>query len=226
MFDEIALAWRELSADRTVRVIVHTGVGSDFSVGADVDDPALPGSDHGPLDATYPPTWKPVIAAVNGSCGGEALRFIAGADVVIAAVDAHFCDPQVTLGKVSLEAVALIKRIPAEAVMRMAFTGAHERLDASRALDIGLVSEVVDPPGGLHDRAQALAESIARNSPAAMAATKKALWGAFELGLTDACRAGATHLVSLWGHADQAEGPRAFAERRAPLWLDLEGETA
>jgi len=51
-----------------------------------------------------------------------------------------------------------------------------------------------------------------------MAATKRALWGALELGLTDACRAGAQELVSMWGHPDQAEGPAAFAEKREPHW--------
>ena len=62
---------------------------------------------------------------------------------------------------------------------------------------------------------------MARNSPAAMAATKKALWGALETGLTDACKQGARHLVSMWGHPDQAEGPLAFAERRDPDWQPL-----
>jgi enoyl-CoA hydratase/carnithine racemase len=65
-----------------------------------------------------------------------------------------------------------------------------------------------------------LAETIARNSPAAMAASKRALWKALELGLTDACRAGAGELVSMWGHPDQEEGPRAFAEKRPPNWRD------
>ena len=51
-----------------------------------------------------------------------------------------------------------------------------------------------------------------------MAATKQALWGALEMGLTDACRAGAQHLVSMWGHPDQEEGPRAFAEQREAHW--------
>jgi enoyl-CoA hydratase/carnithine racemase len=81
-----------------------------------------------------------------------------------------------------------------------------------------MVSQVVDPPERLRDAAQDLAETIARNSPAAMAATKRALWGALELGLTDACRAGAAELISMWGHPDQEEGPRAFAERRDPDW--------
>jgi enoyl-CoA hydratase/carnithine racemase len=55
-----------------------------------------------------------------------------------------------------------------------------------------------------------------------MAATKKALWGALEHGLTEACREGARHLVSVWGHPDQEEGPRAFAEKRDPQWQPLE----
>ena len=54
-----------------------------------------------------------------------------------------------------------------------------------------------------------------------MAATKKALWAAFEHGLTDACREGAKHLVGMWGHPDQDEGPRAFAEKREPNWQEL-----
>jgi enoyl-CoA hydratase/carnithine racemase len=85
-----------------------------------------------------------------------------------------------------------------------------------------MISQVVDPPEDLRAEAQSLAEKIARNSPAAMAATKRALWGAFELGLTDACKAGAKELVSMWGHADQSEGPLAFAEKRAPDWLPPE----
>jgi enoyl-CoA hydratase/carnithine racemase len=84
-----------------------------------------------------------------------------------------------------------------------------------------MISEVVDPPERLRERAQELAETIARNSPAAMAATKRALWGALESGLSDACRAGAKHLVSMWGHPDQEEGPRAFAEKREPSWQPL-----
>ena len=58
-----------------------------------------------------------------------------------------------------------------------------------------------------------------------MAATKKALWGALESGLTEACREGARHLVSMWGHPDQTEGPMAFAEKRDPDWAPLEAES-
>ena len=80
------------------------------------------------------------------------------------------------------------------------------------------------PAGGLEAAAQRLAEAVAANSPTAMAVSKRALWGALELGLTDACRAGARDLVSMWGHPDQAEGPAAFTERRPASWLPLSPE--
>ena len=145
--------------------------------------------------------------------------FVADADVVIAAANAEFVDPHVSVGQVvAYEGIALVRKSPMEPIVRMALVGRHERMTAARAYELGMISQVVDPPERLRDEAQLLAETIARNSPAAMAATKRALWGALETGLTDACRAGAAELVSLWGHPDQAEGPRAFAERREAHW--------
>jgi enoyl-CoA hydratase len=108
--------------------------------------------------------------------------------------------------------------MPVEAVMRMAFMGKYERMSAQRAYELGMVSEVVDPPEKLRERAQELGETIAKNSPAAMAATKRALAAALEHGLTEACKLGARELVSMWGHPDQEEGPRAFAEKREAKW--------
>ena len=81
-----------------------------------------------------------------------------------------------------------------------------------------MVSDVVDPPERLRDEAQALAEKIARNSPAAMRATKRALWGALDAGLTDACRAGALELVSSVGSPRSGRGSgRLRREARAAL---------
>ena len=167
--------------------------------------------------------WKPVITAVNGLCAGGAFHWVADADIVIAASDAQFFDPHVSVGQVvSVEAIGLMRKMPVEAVMRMAFVGRHERMNAQRAYELGMISEIVDPPETLRDPAQELAESIAKNSPAAMRATKKALWGALEMGLTDACKAGAKELVSMWGHPDQTEGPLAFAEKRDADWKPLD----
>ncbi len=127
---------------------------------------------------------------------------------------------------VSVEAIGLMRKMPVEAVMRMAFVGRYERMSAQRAYELGMVSQIVDPPERLREEAQELAEKIARNSPAAMAATKRALVGALELGLTDACKAGAAELVSMWGHPDQTEGPLAFTEKREPNWAELPADRA
>jgi enoyl-CoA hydratase/carnithine racemase len=174
------------------------------------------------LTAWHNQVRKPVIAAVNGTCAGGGLHFVADADIVIAAANATFLDPHVSVGQVSAyETVALVRKAPAESILRLAMVGRHERMTATRAYQLGIVSEVVDPPERLREAAQELAEKIAKNSPAAMAATKRALWRALELGLTDACKAGALDLVSMWGHPDQSEGPAAFAQKRAPVWVPM-----
>lgn len=230
MRDELAVAWRELDDDPSVRVIVHTGEGRAFQTGADVAELASDGIGmeryrqsvqdwdlH--FTSWHQGVWKPVIAAINGLCAGGAFHWVADADIVIAASDAEFFDPHVSVGQAStIEMITLMRKMPAEAVMRMALVGRWERMSAHRAYELGMVSEVIDPPDRLREAAQELAEKIARNSPDAMAASKRALWSALELGLTDACRAGAKELVSLWGHPDQEEGPRAFAEKRDPRW--------
>ena len=230
MRDEFEVAWKELDADPDVRVIVHTGEGRAFQTGVDVREIASDGvgmeryrESLETFDLRFT-SWqnqvaKPVITAVNGVCAGGAFHWVADADIVLAASDATFFDPHVSVGQVvSIEAIGLMRKMPVEAVMRMAFVGRHERLSAQRAYELGMVSEVVDPPERLREVAQELGEKIARNSPAAMAATKRALWGALETGLTEACRLGAAELVSMWGHPDQTEGPLAFTEKREPRW--------
>jgi enoyl-CoA hydratase/carnithine racemase len=209
MFGEIEQAWLELAADPDVRVIVNTGNGRAFQTGVDVvqvarDKDALRRYSRQTRDAALRFTawhlgvWKPVIAAVNGVCAGGGLHFVADADIVIAASDATFLDPHVSVGQVvAYEGIALARKSPMEAVLRMAFCGRHERLTAQRAHQLGMISQVVDPPERLRDEAQALAERIAENSPAAMRATKKALWGALEMGLSEAYRAGAARQAEL-----------------------------
>jgi enoyl-CoA hydratase/carnithine racemase len=229
MLAELEEAWQQLASDPAVRVIVNTGNGDAFQTGLDVgqlakDKDALREQSRRTkraelkLTAWHNRVCKPVIAAVNGVCAGGGLHFVADADIVMASTTATFLDPHVSIGQVTAyEAIALVRKSPMEAVLRMAFTGRHERLTAERARQLGILSEVV-APSRLRERAAEVAGMVARNSPAAMAATKRALWGALELGLTDACRAAAREVVGMWGHPDQTEGPAAWAEKREPQW--------
>lgn len=234
MLRELPEAWAELDADTDVRVIVTTGQGRGFCTGADVKEIAASGGGMGerlkPLGdggerkgvtARACGVWKPVITAVNGVCAGGGLHFVAGADVVIASSNATFVDTHVTVGQTAaLEPIGLIGRIPLGAIFRMAFVGSHERLTAEQALAIGMISQVVDPPEKLEDEAQALAELIARNSPAALKYTKRAIWDALDLSRAEALERGMDYVRAMWGHPDNAEGPRAFAQKREPTWVD------
>ncbi len=192
MMRELEDAWRELDADPDVVVIVNTGEGDAFQTGLDVaqlarDPEALREQARRTkrfelrFTAWHNEVWKPVIAAVNGACAGGGLHFVADADVAIASSNATFVDPHVSVGQASVyETIALAKKSPMESVLRLAFVGRHERMTAARAYELGIVSQVVDPPERLRAEAQTLGEKIARNDPARLAATKRALWGALE----------------------------------------------
>ena len=143
MRDEFAVAWKELDADPDVRVIVHTGEGRAFQTGVDVTEIATDGQgmqryresvENWDLHFTawHQEVWKPVITAVNGLCAGGAFHWVADADIVIAASDAQFFDPHVSVGQVvAIEAIGLLRKMPVEAVMRMAFVGKYERISAA-----------------------------------------------------------------------------------------------
>lgn len=196
MLAELERAWRELDDDDDVRVIVNTGEGAAFQTGLDVvqlsrDRDALREQSRRTRDAALRlSAWhngvaKPVIAAVNGVCAGGGLHFVADADIVLMAADATLVDPHVSIGQVSAyETIALVRKSPAEAILRMALVGRHERLTAQRAHELGICSQVVDPPSALRDAAQALAETIASNDPAVLRATKASLWRTLETWAT------------------------------------------
>jgi enoyl-CoA hydratase/carnithine racemase len=192
MMQELEHAWLELDHDPDVHVIVNTGAGDAFQTGLDVaqlsrDADALREQSRRTkrfelrFTAWHNDVGKPVIAAVNGVCAGGGLHFVADADIVIASATATFLDPHVSVGQASVyETIALAKKSPMEAILRMAFTGRYERMPAARAYELGILSQVVDPPDTLRAEAQALAEKIASNEPGALAAAKRALWKALE----------------------------------------------
>lgn len=209
MLTELEEAWQELDGDPDVRVIVNTGRGSSFQSGLDMVElarqpEALREQSRRTrraelkLTAWHNSVSKPVIAAVNGVCAGGGLHFIADADIVLASSTASFLDPHVSVGQVSAyETIGLARRIPFEAVMRMALLGRHERISAARALQLGMISQVVDPPEALEAEAQSMAETIARHPPGTLRAAKRALWGALETDLTQARRHAA------WAQTDE-----------------------
>ena len=142
---------------------------------------------------------KPVVAAVNGICAGGGLQFVTDSDIALCSSNARFLDPHVSFGQtVEYSAFTLARTIPFGVAMRLALTGRHEHMSAARALEIGLVTEIVDPPEKLREAVQKAGELIARNSPAALVHSKRAMWRALQMGLDDACRAGSQDIAAMW----------------------------
>jgi len=230
MASELQQAWTAVKADPDVVCAVLTGAGDKaLCTGYDVTDVAA-GETVGEEKVSYEDSpllkltaihnrcWKPVITAVNGIVNGGGLHFIADSDLVLAAEHATFFDTHVKVGLVSgLEPVGLARRIPLEAVLRMALLGGSERLSAVQARDLGLVGEVL-PASDLIPRARELAAKIARHSPAALARSKRAIWESLDRGLHDGLR-NAWDIIGDHGSSpDMLEGATAFVEKREPRW--------
>jgi enoyl-CoA hydratase/carnithine racemase len=229
MMCELRDLWRELREDDKVRVVILTGAGDrafctgldrgtlDTDEAGEADQPigirgGTPLHFDDPGDWISPKTagdlWKPIIAAVNGMACGGAFYLLGQVEFIIAAEHATFFDPHTSFGMASVfESMAMLQRMPLGEVMRMQLTGAHERLSAQRAHQIGLVQEVV-PGAELLDAARRVATLIASQPPLAVQATLRAVWYAQDLGYRQALEVAKT-LVTL------GDDPTALAEGQA-----------
>ena len=191
---ELRHIWRELRSADEIHAVVLTGAGEKaFCTGIDrqeamanlgedqqhmfnTSNPYMfddPGHDLGPKQCDL---WKPVIAAVNGMACGGAFYLLSEADIIIASEQATFFDPHVTYGMSAVyEPIQMLQKMPFGEIMRLSLLGNYERLTAKRALEIGLLSEVV-PQAELESAAAWLAESIAAQPPLAVQTTLRAIW--------------------------------------------------
>ena len=161
--------------------------------------------------------FKPVIVAVNGLCATSGLEQVSEADIVICSDNATFYDNHVSYASIVHSAVALSKRLPYNHVMRMSLMGSHEVLDAKRAYEIGLVTEVTTPED-LMPRATEIAKTIMRNSPIAVQASVEILWHGLSMGLRDAVQLDSYMQRWYHTHPDYEEAGRALVEGREPVW--------
>lgn len=232
MREELKEIWRGLRHDDSVRAIVLTGAGERaFCTGidrsetfsADGDAPKSTGYVHfdDVGEDLCPKTndlWKPIVAAVNGMAAGGAFYMLGEADILIASEDATFFDPHVTYGMVaSYETIHFGFRIPIGELLRMQLLGAHERMSAQRAREIGLVSEVC-PAGELEARARWIAETIAARPAKSIQGTVYAAWATTEYPRSRALELGKLFLAQGNDPENLAEGQRFFASGQRVEW--------
>jgi enoyl-CoA hydratase/carnithine racemase len=238
MQKELRELWTGLRWHDDVRVVILTGAGEKaFCTGIDrqesIEEGYLTRAEErdpnraGPVGARFmyndPGTfinpkqndmWKPVIAAVNGMACGGALYMLGESDIIIAAEHATFFDPHVTYGMVAgFESVHLLQKLPLGEAMRVVLMGAHERMSAERAHQLGLVSEIT-PAAELMERTMWVAQAIASAPLSAIQGTVRAMWLAHELSRRDAI-AQVSSFVTIGTEFDNiAEGQGAFKGER------------
>jgi enoyl-CoA hydratase/carnithine racemase len=202
-------------ADDDAAVLVLTGAGDRaFCAGGDLREMAdgaltVPPPDYLPQFGRNVAVEKPTIAAVNGVAYAGGFLLAQNCDLVVAADTARFAITEAKVGRGSPWAVPLPLLVPPRIAMQLLLTG--DPIDARRAHEVGLVNEVV-PPAELRATAQALGERIAANAPLSVAAAKRTVY----------LSAPAADADEIWApvyrSADAQEGPRAFREKRAPVW--------
>ena len=212
--------------DPDLRVGILTGTGRFFSAGGDLKAAAAGESD----DADYgeggfggiTENWrinKPLIAAVNGYAAGGGFEVALACDIILASTAATFMLSEVRVGVIASGGgiIRLPHRIPYGLAMEMLYTG--RPMQADEALRTGLVNRVVEP-ADLMPAARALADEIVASSPLSVQAVKSILRDVAGLSGREACAAQAHNAEHrrLRESEDFQEGPRAFAEKRAPVW--------
>ena len=217
LFRAIGDAFVGAETDPEVRAIVLTGAGDEaFCAGMDLKafaagEPIGPGDGPGTtvfVERCYP---KPIVAAVNGAAVAGGFGVMLGCDIIVAAEHATFFDPHTTYGMAAcFEPMFMFGQLPWGELCRMSLLGNYERISAQKAMQLGLVSEVV-PGDQLMEAATTIARQLASLPAIAVQGTLKSLWAARTMARDQAISMAGT-LVEVGNHPDAiAEGQAFFA---------------
>lgn len=219
-------AWDRANADPDVKVVILTGAGGYFCAGADLKAMTSTSPSERFESGEYDPSviksllkgfrvTKPVIAAVEGPAIAGGTEILQGTDIRVAGESAKFGVSEAKWGLFPLggSAVRLVRQIPYTIAAEVLLTGRH--LKAPEAKEIGLIGHVV-PDGRALDKALEIAETISANGPLAVQAILETIRKTEGMHEEEAFRIDAELGAAVFKSADAKEGPRAFAEKRAP----------
>jgi enoyl-CoA hydratase/carnithine racemase len=212
--------FRRFEGDPDAAVLVLTGAGDAFCAGADLKEMAalgltVPPRDMTPNLARNIQVTKPVIAAVNGPAFGGGFLLAQMCDLCVAGTSARFAITEARWGRGAPWAAPLPWLVPPRLAMELLLTG--EPIDAGRAYEVGLVNRVVPDPE-LRSEAGRLARRIADNAPLSVRAAKAMVQATAGHDLDEAVEEGWRLFQPVYLSEDAQEGPRAFVEKRPPVW--------
>jgi enoyl-CoA hydratase len=220
---ELCEAIRKFDADDGIHCMIITGSEKAFAAGADIKEmadktynEALMGNFAGDWDEAAK-ARKPVIAAVAGFALGGGCELAMMCDIIIAADNAKFGQPEIKLGVIAGigGTQRLTRAVGKSKSMEMNLTG--RMMDATEAERANLVARVV-PLASLMDEAMKLAETIASMSLPSVLLAKEAILRSFEVPLAEGIRFERRVFHSLFATEDQKEGMKAFIDKRKPEW--------
>lgn len=225
-----------LQDDKSLSVGIITGAGDKiFSAGWDLKEIAGKASNEEALEealdspggfagiSEFWDLYKPVIAAVNGLAVGGGFEIALASDIIIASEHVEFSLPEIRRGFLPDAGAVqrLPRRVPYNVAMELILTG--RSMSATEAKHWGLVHEIT-PRNGVMERARELAQQIASGAPLALQALKEVLPAIHNLPLVEAFEQTRPNNPKLplyqkmLSSDDFMEGPRAFAEKREPVW--------
>ena len=211
-------------ADPDVYVVILTGAGEKiFCGGMDLKHMAQFGNKGVNIEghgfAGFAERWfsKPLICAVNGSAMGGGTEFALACDIIVAADHAKFGLPEVKRGILAAAGgpIRLMRSVPRAIAMEMLFTG--DPITAQRAYEVGMVNQVV-PREELMNAAMTMAERIIANGPIPVKGAKELAYKSYNMDMDDAFALSLKIKNRVYTSDDSKEGPKAFAEKRAPVW--------
>lgn len=211
-------------ADPDVYVVILTGAGEKiFCGGMDLKHMAQFGNKGVTIEghgfAGFAERWfsKPLICAVNGSAMGGGTEFALACDIIVAADHAKFGLPEVKRGILAAAGgpIRLMRSVPRAIAMEMLFTG--DPITAQRAYEVGMVNQVV-PREELMNAAMTMAERIIANAPIPVKGAKELAYKSYNMDMDDAFALSLKIKNRVYTSDDSKEGPKAFAEKRAPVW--------
>ncbi len=224
----LAEVWAEIRDNPEIWTAIVTGAGDRaFCAGADLKKTIPRRPDEGNWQLFQPGArsaiddgvqiWKPMIAAVNGYCLAAGLTLLSACDIRIASERAEFGLPEVRRGILpTLGATQrLTRQLPWAVAMELLLMGEH--IGAQRAYACGLVNRVV-PHDKVMDEARSVAERFVAGAPLTQRAIKEAAVRGLSLPIEEGIRLESLLSQHVRRTEDFAEGPRAFAEKREPVY--------